>query len=42
MPHEFRGSREPYHYNLRVVWVGIRGEIDALVAGIRRALEVFH
>ncbi len=30
MPHEFRGSREAYDYNLRVVWVGMSGDVDAL------------
>jgi 2'-5' RNA ligase len=30
MPVEFRGTREAYHYNLRVVWVGMQGNIEAL------------
>src|SRR5206468_12679155 len=30
MPVDFRGSREAYRYNLRVVWVGMRGDIEAL------------
>ena len=30
MPVESRGSREAYRYNLRVVWVGMRGATDAL------------
>jgi len=32
MPVEFRGSREAYRYNLRVVWVGMRGATDALAS----------
>lgn len=27
---QHRGTRESYHYNLRVVWVGVQGEIEAL------------
>lgn len=32
MPHEFRGSRESYHYNIRVIWVGLAGDVDALAS----------
>ena len=32
MPVESRGTREAYHYNLRVVWIGMRGETEALAA----------
>jgi len=28
--HLHRGTRESYHYNLRVVWTGVTGDLDAL------------
>lgn len=27
---QHRGTRESYHYNLRVVWVGVQGDVEAL------------
>jgi 2'-5' RNA ligase len=32
MPHGARGSRESYHYNIRVIWVGLAGDVGALAS----------
>jgi 2'-5' RNA ligase len=29
-PYEFRGRREIYHYNLRALWMGVEGDVEAL------------